>query len=246
VCHSCSDKIDKDPERYPADVLHKWKEDHERWVEGVSIVPPFPELTLITNVGLVIGAADTAIDGQMLADARDHDVQLRGSSRHELHQLRVDLQFPETILCVEVIERPPGVEVRAAHDNGETTAVSGQVAASPEQGASNKLTVLVERVLPGRPVRLRLRSVRAWADDALRDAADLFKDRLATYATVTFLYRDGEHYFERKCVLPISSQGDRRYEFGVAFEDDGALRLVKTRVWTREVVLTNGGTIRRG
>jgi hypothetical protein len=37
LCHDCSDLVDKDEDRYPADLLRQWKADHERMISEVRL-----------------------------------------------------------------------------------------------------------------------------------------------------------------------------------------------------------------
>ena len=40
VCHDCHLAIDRDPERYPADLLRQWKADHEKRIRIATGIPP--------------------------------------------------------------------------------------------------------------------------------------------------------------------------------------------------------------
>ena len=66
LCAICSDRVDRDSKRYPADLLRQWKVDHERWVAGQGCVPKLPDVRLVDaqtlSLSLMQGTVITSED----------------------------------------------------------------------------------------------------------------------------------------------------------------------------------------
>jgi hypothetical protein len=128
-------------------------------------VPALPEFTVQTFAGLILpvdGAVE--ITGEMVQQYRDHEIQIGASSRHELSQLRIRIQFLEGVLNVSVREKPVsvGVDIRPermewiASDSG-----GGSVTRIGSQGPTSCFIVEQERVIPGRSLRFIVRTIQA-------------------------------------------------------------------------------------
>jgi hypothetical protein len=89
-----------------------------------------------------------------------------------------------------------------------------------EQGGTahptNQFTIEIERLGPGRPVRLALRTILGQADAFTRRAQQAMRvaDSLAFYIEGAFLYRDRDQLFERSFVCPIETREERSYTLG--------------------------------
>jgi len=127
VCHACSDLIDKDDKKFIAALLYAWKTDHEAWVLGENFIPAYPSLTIKTMSGLMTPKSGTFnYDSQTASTYRDHLLQIRTGSRHEIYQLQIRVQFPESAISYTTLEKPAGVGFRVVPERPQmTTHVSG-------------------------------------------------------------------------------------------------------------------------
>lgn len=213
VCHVCSDRIDKDATAFSTEVLRDWKRQHEAWVGQEDFVPQLPRITIQTYAGLLVDGP-SKVTGEMVQQCRDHEVQINASSRHELTQFRMRVQFPEKIVGVSVREKPVGVEVAVRPEKTEWIANAsggGSVTVSAPLAPSNCVTVEQERVIPDRPFRFILRTIRSEKLTSIfeRSFQTSSEDTWFTYVEGAFLYLDQGQYFEREFLVRLV-QDERR------------------------------------
>jgi hypothetical protein len=193
VCHDCSDLIDKDRAAFPAEMLLTMKLQHEQWVSQEDLVPELPAVSVQTYAGLALSAeGSVSATGEMIEKHRDHMMEIAASSRHELIQLKMRVQFPESVIAVNVLERPIGLGVSIRRETSQWVANAsggGSVTAQGPMTPSNCFVVEQERVVAARPLKFMLRTIwserlgllgQLWGDD----------DAWSTYAEGTFLYAD--------------------------------------------------------
>ena len=46
LCATCSPLVDRDVKLYPAELLRKWRREHEQWVSGQEMIPKLPDLRI--------------------------------------------------------------------------------------------------------------------------------------------------------------------------------------------------------
>jgi hypothetical protein len=214
ACAKHADVIDKDLDAYNADTLRRMKREHEAWVAGSDLVPPLPRVLLTTLSGLAVPThGPFSVGGDDAQRFKDHELEIAAVSRHELRNLRLEVQFPESLAAWYKTEIPAGVAVEVRERRMRLVAImsdGGSVSRKGPQRPTNLFTVEVERLLPGRPVRLLLRTVRDRADTLLRDQRDIFgRDALFTYIQGTFLYFDAGQLFERELIVRLD-EGEQR------------------------------------
>jgi hypothetical protein len=207
VRHVCSDRIDKDAAAFSIGVLREWKRQHEAWVGQEDFVPQLPRITVQTYAGLVLDGF-SKITGEMVQQYCDHEIKISASSRHELTQFRMRVQFPEKVVSVSVREKPVGVEVAIRPKRMEWVANAsggGSVTVSGPLAPTNCFTVEQERVIPDRPFRFILRTVPSEKLPSIlaRSIQMSSDDTWFTYAEGTFLYLDQGEYFEREFLVRL-------------------------------------------
>jgi hypothetical protein len=216
LCHSHSDRVDKDEQRYPAPLLRRWKTEHEQWVSGLDLVPAPPRIALSTLQGLMLPLGPGAVDATLTNEFRDHTLELSAGSRHEIQHLMLRVQFPESVTTAKILEAPVGVGVQVRPEQQEMIAVvsgSGSVEQHGTAHPSNVFIVEVERLGPSRPVRVAIRTKQDFADQCLRRAQELIGSPgdLFSFVEGSFLYPDGGQFYERMVVYPIEATGERAY-----------------------------------
>jgi hypothetical protein len=123
LCRTCADKIDKDEQTYSAEVIREWKRNHEAEVSGGDIVPQFPRISLTTQRGLFVPPVGAAtVDSDLTNALRDHLVEIRSGSRHEIEQLILEIQFPESLIGQHRLESPVGVVVGVRENRPQSVA----------------------------------------------------------------------------------------------------------------------------
>ena len=234
LCHNCSDRVDKDYEKYPAELLRKWKTDHEAWVAADELVPKLPVISVNTLAGLVVPNEPGHINSTEIEKFREHDIVISSSSRHEIEQLRIRVQFPEPVWGCKLVEKPPGVGVDVQPERMEwVVSGGGSVTVNRPQRPKAQFLIQVQRILPGRLLHLRIRTAQVSFPKGLpeipQEAPGL--TGLATYAQGEFLYRDGNQFFERRFIVPLSMDEDRKVTAQPVEEDDGTRMLIVSKQW---------------
>lgn len=214
VCGDCHDKIDKDESKYTVELLHKWKREHESWVAGEDIIPSLPTLRLQTLDGAILpmqGAFEINV-GRGQAH-RDHEISVVNSSRHELFQLRLRIQFPENIVSCALVNPVPGVTVAGRFDRTEMMiAGNGSAVRIGEPPPINCYLIQIDKLVSQRPVKLRLRTMPIDKDENEATSKSHGLDgNWEWFVGGEFLYRDQEQYFERIFVAKVDVLGNRKY-----------------------------------
>jgi hypothetical protein len=233
LCHVCSDLIDKDPLGFPADRLRAMKLGHEAWVVQEDFVPNLPAVSVHTYGGLVISLeARSTVTGELIEKCRDHEITIAASSRHELVQLKMRVQFPESVIGTTVLEQPVGLGVSIRRETPPwvaNAAGGGSVTVRGPMGPSNCFTVEQERMFPARGLRFLVRTIQS---ERLRSAVgrDFLcdEDSWLTYAEGSFLYLDGGEYFERCFLVRLDQDETRAVSATQSQEPAGQSRLEVT------------------
>jgi hypothetical protein len=212
---------------FPVERLRTMKLQHEQWVSQEDFVPGLPTVSIQTYAGLTLPAQGSAtVTGEMIEKYRDHMIEIGASSRHELVQLNMRVQFPESVIARFVLEQPVGIGVsirREATPWVANASGGGSVTVRGPLGPSNCFVVEQERVVPTRPLRFMLRTVQSeqlsflgqvWEDD----------DAWPSYAEGAFLYSDQGQFFERSFVLRIL-QDEKRVVAALPTEDVSGQKL---------------------
>jgi len=234
LCHNCSDLVDKDDTKYPPGVLHKWKSDHETWVAAEDLVPKLPHFSVNTLAGLVVPNQPGQVSSTEIEKFRDHGIVISSSSRHEIEQLRIRVQFPEPVWGWKIVEKPPGVGVDVQPERMEwVVSGGGSVTVNRPQRPKPQFLIQVERLLPGRLLHLRIRTARVPRAKGLPEIPQYPSDMpgLATYAEGTFLYKDGHQFFQRGFIVPLRMDDLRHVTAHPVEEDLGTRELIRAIEW---------------
>ncbi|MDB6008022.1 MAG: hypothetical protein JWL65_272 [Gammaproteobacteria bacterium] len=176
-------------------------------------MPQLPRISVHTYAGLVLDGP-SKITGEMVQQYRDHEIQISASSRHELTQFRMRVQFPEKVMGFSVRERPVGIEVAVRPERMEWVANAsggGSVTAAGPLAPTNCFTVEQERVIPNRPFRFVLRTILSEKLTSILESSSRMSsdDTWFTYAEGTFLYLDQGQYFEREFLVRLLQNEER-------------------------------------
>lgn len=213
VCHDCSDLIDKDSAAHPVESLRTRKSAHEQWVAQEDFVPKLPRMFIQTHAGLVLQTAGpSAVTGEMIERFRDHVIEVAASSRHQLVQLRVKVQLMESVVAASVLDQPVGIAVKIGPEQSHWVANGsggGSVTTSGSLSLSNRFVVEQEKVLPGRPLRILLRTTRSERLSRLLTWNPDGDESWTAYAEGSFLYLDQGQLFERAFLLRIVQDDNR-------------------------------------
>jgi len=113
LCAVCADQVDKDAQKYPAELLKEWKLEHENWVAAEGMVAKIPVLQIKDIPGLSLPTEVGAqITGEDCDRFRERHLLLENVNRVSLFNLSVRLQLPEPIVSTRGIQIPPGIDVR--------------------------------------------------------------------------------------------------------------------------------------
>ena len=166
LCAVCADMVDKDPVRYPVDLLREWRDQHEEWVGEGASYPPLPIVTLATKQGLSVPSGHPVeITGADCARFREHVLSITNISQVPILDLELRIQFPEPLLDQPAsMDHPPGVELRCQTEKPTPTVqISGggtftSVGARP---SSHVYRVEANRVPVSRTLRINLLSIKS-------------------------------------------------------------------------------------
>lgn len=123
LCHTCSDLVDKDTNKYSKDVLLSWKADIEKFIASGGGIPSLPDIRLETRKGLTLASGMSAqVTGDDIVKYREHWLEASHQSRGKLYYLRFRFQFPEPVVSSEIMEQPIGAAVTCEPERFRFTA----------------------------------------------------------------------------------------------------------------------------
>lgn len=112
LCDRHAREIDSDHVRFSESLLRDWKAQTEAFVGGGNPTPSLPQITLRTLPGLRL------IQGRIITqenadDFRDHELIVENTSRLDMRQVQLRVQFPEPLVEFATIETKPAEAVVA-------------------------------------------------------------------------------------------------------------------------------------
>lgn len=216
LCLRCHKRVDADWRARTVEELQKWKTEHDSWVARSDFVPGLPKLDVATIRGglLIPEAGSFRIESTDVDRFRDHIITISATSRHELRQLRMRLQFPEDLVeDAAMINAPPGVGFEIKPDRPQWAAFAhggGSVTMIGPRSPTNLYQIALEQLLPDRPTKIRIRSTPIenplWLPEERGNGA---ANLCSHYFQGSFLYEDGGNLFERSFVVPLRVQDGR-------------------------------------
>ena len=212
LCHSCSDLVDKDSNRFPPKALMEMKSSHETFVAEGAGVAPLPDVVFETLNGLSLPPGGGTLSGEDIARLREHRLVLGNSGKQELRHIWRTMQLPESV----VTERPPppaGVAVSFRQD-----VPSMQFFAS---GAGSSVTVRPTRptgewvleansIPPLRKIEIGLVTVRPPEHMAHLVSPGGKEGELLHYVKGKFLYSFRNLLLQRDFFVPLSYDPESR------------------------------------
>lgn len=148
LCSTCAQVIDKDEAVHTAELLRKWKNDHEAWVANNGIVPDLPAISLTTSGGLPLpDQAGGFVSGITHANLRHHVLAIANCGQTTLQQLCGLITLPEPIRACWIGAQPPGIAVsfRPIYVRMEASG-SGQVTRLKGQPITGQFEIGIERL----------------------------------------------------------------------------------------------------
>lgn len=127
LCDRHAREIDSDESRFPATLLRDWKGQTEAFVAGGNPSPSLPQVSLRTLAGLRLIKGRT-ITANNADDFRDHALIVENTSRIDLRDILIRVQFPEPLFEFATIEAQPmgtSIVVQAPRLTLESVPMSG-------------------------------------------------------------------------------------------------------------------------
>lgn len=234
LCHKCSDNIDKDPNRYPIQVLQNWKTDHDTFISNGGGIPRLPIFTISTLSGLTVPSHYPAtITGEDVKKYREHKTVIFNPNSCILFNLKCRVQLPEPIIRHYITDFPVGSSVRCDHDlmpiNGFVSG-SGSIASRPS-GMSPNYIIEIDKLPPKRQLEINLISVVSeFAGIPVPTVADVVT--LHYYIQGEFQFLLHEQFCPRHFIVPLLVNNEKRtIVSSECEEDDGRRKLQIHNVW---------------
>ncbi|RZU46735.1 hypothetical protein EV700_1116 [Fluviicoccus keumensis] len=219
LCRSCADKIDDDDVRYPAKLLKKWKDEHEKWVRDEDFLPSLPKVTVETLHGLSIPSGPQTISGFEVAKYREHLVRISCESRHEVLSLQAHIQFPESIVDYSNLGVPvnlsiPESDYRVVASEGASVSFNGPMSAGIH------IKIMADHLRPNSDILIKIRTEIGKSSIVFREMRELTSEseyncdsdkNFDWYVYGCYLYRDAGQLFPVDFVSGIIERSDRNY-----------------------------------
>jgi hypothetical protein len=195
LCAVCSDRIDKDPDRYPAETLRRWKLEHERWVDGQSWVPDLPRFELIEQQGLTVPLnVGVTITSAHTNRYRERTLVVHNQNRVPLFDMAFEIQLPEPIVYVFRPIKPPSCNLSFEPNHPKAVASAsggGSVSINRPLRPTPNWRCAIDRLAASSTVQIPFWTEPDWLNDAIGFADSGFE---AVEAIEYFL--DGVFTFE--------------------------------------------------
>lgn len=153
LCHSCSDRVDKDPVRFTRGVLQEWKESHELLVATQGVAPSPPGLRLKTSEALSLLPQVSEQDHRRY---REHTAEVSNSGDTPIRNLRLHLRLPEVVERIS-LPSPAGIAVAGERFGVRVPVrvVGGAIVGGAELIVENCLRFFVSELAPGQTLRFQ-------------------------------------------------------------------------------------------
>lgn len=127
LCDRHAREIDSDQSRFPASLLRDWKAQTEAFVAGGNPSPSLPQISMRTLTGLRLIQGRT-IDHDNADFYRDHELIIENTSRLDMREIQIRVQFPEPLFEFATIETQPAgavIRVQAPRLTLESVPING-------------------------------------------------------------------------------------------------------------------------
>jgi len=205
LCSVCADLVDRDPQKYPADLLREWKLEHENWVAAEGMVAKLPVLQIKDIPGLSL---PTEVGGQITGGdcnrLRERHLQLENINRISLSNLSLRLQLPEPIVAHRVIQIPPGIALHFRPESLEwigSAQGTGSVRVMRSQRPTTNWTFELDRLPAQAKIRIALVTEVDWMDSPLESD---YKDSLRYYIEGSFFFEYRGEQTRMPIVVPLN------------------------------------------
>lgn len=211
LCSVCSDVVDKDVARYPAEVLRQWKLGHEQWLSQGGMIPKFPSLEIKDLPGIPLPPNRAIkITSEDCNKFRHRQILLENLNRVSLFSLSFRLQLPEPIVQVIKVECPPGVDGRFRPEDLGMVASAQGVGSAVTQLGPQRPTTNWTLELASLPAQSAVRISILTAVDWMEVDAEADKNVLQYYIDGQFLFEYRGERVPRKIVVPLRFESGSR------------------------------------
>lgn len=112
LCDRHAREIDSDQARFSVSLLQDWKTQTEAFVGGGNPSPSLPQISLCTLSGLRL-IPNRTISQENADFYRDHELSIQNTSRLDMRDVQIRVQFPEPLFEFATVEElPPDAEIR--------------------------------------------------------------------------------------------------------------------------------------
>ena len=164
-------RIDKDPDRYPAETLCRWKLEHERWVDGQGWVPDLPRFELIEQQGLTVPLnAGVTITSEHTEKYRERTLVIHNQNRVPLYDLAFEIQLPEPIAHAFPPTKPPSCNLTFEPNQPKVVANAsggGSVSINRPLRPTPNWRFSIDRLAAGSAVQISFWTEPDWMDDVM-------------------------------------------------------------------------------
>jgi hypothetical protein len=116
LCGNCNKKVDTDWQAWPASSLIRMKLNHEAWISGQGMIPDVPEVVVTTKTGLRTHEKLPIITQELMQQLREQELSIRNVSRMPLHNIKLAINLPESILTYGHFQKAPATHFEAEPD----------------------------------------------------------------------------------------------------------------------------------
>lgn len=227
LCHSCSDIVDKDAKKYTEEVLHEWKKLHEEFIIHKRWIPSLPDIRLNTLDGFTIPTlGDIKITGEYCRLCREHTLIILNQNEKMLHDIRLRIQFPEIIIHT-AFKKPIGTNIICMPDRVESIAKAsggGSVTVTKTSLSCENYIIEMDKLLPRNSIEVKLLSIEKdkrllEISDKIEKVTKNFEEYPHFYVLGSFQYEWQDAYFERKFLVLLSYDRERRLISSVPCEE---------------------------
>lgn len=214
LCARCSRTVDTDEQIYPAELLRRWRSEHEQWVSGKSMIPKLPEIGIENRHGLSLPLVPGSVTAEDCERFRERRLVLKNPNRIPLFQFDFRIQLPEPIVGQPRGNLPPGVTSQFkplipqffASASGEGASVTLTRPLRPTPNASLKLDCLPAQS----EFSITFHTIVDWMDHRVPTEGISLEEPDPEAMIPLHFYLNGEYFFEyrgeqvlRRILVPL-------------------------------------------
>ncbi len=230
LCHTCSDRVDKDIEKYSKEVLIQWKVQHEQYISEGGGLPKIPEITLQTQRSLTLPDLPGAtITGNDIKTYREHVLSIYNPNNRAMSNYKCRIQFPEPIVYHLISDSPAGVNIQCNPDKMNLivhASGSGSVTRLGSRGALEYI-VGADTIPPKSRLELHFLSVVSPTSSGI--IPEFNEDALEYHILGEFHYLLHGEYLPRYFLVLLEFDFENRRISSLPCEEDDRTRKIRIR-----------------